>query len=102
MLHGTRVGPRILWPVIGREEHPAVDWHSIDTAPFGQDLQLSVIENGEVHALVFPCRRTEGGWLRGHTKQLVSIRPTHWRLWQSVAQGEPAGECGPIMWPAMN
>ena len=74
------------------EEHSAVDWQSIDTAPFGQDLQLSVIENGEVHALIFPCRRTEGGWLRGLTKQIVSIRPTHWRQWQAAPQQGP-GAC---------
>jgi hypothetical protein len=74
----------VLWHVIGERSTPKVDWQSIDTAPFGQDLQLSVIENGEVHALIFPCRRAEGGWLRGLTKQLVSIRPTHWRLWQAA------------------
>jgi len=67
-----------------------VDWQPIDTAPFGQDLQLSVIENGEVHALVFPCRRSEGGWLRGLTRQLISIRPTHWRHWQVTAERELA------------
>ena len=66
-----------------------MEWQPIDTAPFGEDLQLSVIENGEVHALVFPCRRTAGGWLRGLTRQLISIRPTHWRHWQAGAQPEP-------------
>jgi hypothetical protein len=77
-----------------REEHSAVDWQSIDTAPFGQDLQLSVIEDGEVHALVFPCRRTDGGWLRDLTKQMVSVRPTHWRAWQSALLREPALNAG--------
>ena len=57
-----------------------VDWQPIDSAPFGEDLQLSVIEDEEVHFLVFPCRRTKDGWLHGLTKKLVPIRPTHWRF----------------------
>jgi hypothetical protein len=38
----------------------AMDWQPIDPAPFDQCLELSVIEDSEVHALVFPCRRAEG------------------------------------------
>ena len=57
------------------------DWHPISTAPFNRDLQLSVIENGEAYALVFPCRRTANGWLTASTGRVVDVRPTHWRHW---------------------
>jgi hypothetical protein len=59
----------------------AIDWQPIDTAPFGEDLHLSVIENGEVHSLVFPCRRTKNGWLHSLTSNDVPVHPTHWRHW---------------------
>jgi hypothetical protein len=57
------------------------DWHPISTAPFDRDLQLSVIEQGEVHALAFPCQRTENGWRDTTTRKPVFVDPTHWREW---------------------
>jgi hypothetical protein len=33
------------------------DWKPIATAPVDADLELSVYDEGEYHALVFPCRR---------------------------------------------
>ena len=68
--------PRMVHP----GEYFVVDWQPIDSAPFGEDLQLSVIEGDEVHFLVFPCRRTTEGWLHGLTNKPVPVRPTHWRL----------------------
>jgi hypothetical protein len=56
-------------------------WHQISTAPFDRDLQLSVIEGDDVHALVFPCRRSSKGWINSNTKEIVHLRPTHWREW---------------------
>src|SRR5690242_6817525 len=41
----------------------AMGWQAIDTAPYGSELRLSIIEKGEVHALAFPCWRTGDGWL---------------------------------------
>jgi hypothetical protein len=61
------------------------DWHPISSAPFEQDLELSVIELSEVHALVFPCRRTPRGWINAATKSTVSVTPTHWRPWPREA-----------------
>lgn len=58
-----------------------MDWQPINSALFGQELQISVIENGEVHSLVFPCRRAINGWLHGRTGEPVQVRPTHWRPW---------------------
>jgi hypothetical protein len=57
------------------------DWRPIATAPIGQDLQLSVIEDGEVHALVFPCRKVVAGWRSMATGAVISLDPTHWRPW---------------------
>lgn len=57
------------------------DWHTISNAPFDRDLHLSVIEKGEVYALVFPCRRTADGWNDCATGEPVRIDPTHWRDW---------------------
>jgi hypothetical protein len=58
------------------------DWHPIAKAPFDRDLHLSVIEDDEVHALCFPCRRTRHGWKHGATGEHLPIDPTHWREWQ--------------------
>ena len=60
-----------------------LDWEPIATAPFDQELQLSVIEYGEVHALVFPCRLTQAGWIHAETGRPVFVDPTHWRLWSA-------------------
>jgi hypothetical protein len=56
-------------------------WHEITTAPFDRDLQLSVIEGDDVHALVFACQRSLNGWINSKTKEIVLLRPTHWREW---------------------
>jgi hypothetical protein len=58
-----------------------LDWQSISTTPFDRDLELSVIEKGEVHILIFPCRRTQVGWVNSKTGKSVLVDPTHWRLW---------------------
>ena len=60
------------------------NWQPIHSAPFGQDLQLSVIE-GEVHSLAFPCRQTAGGWMNRSGKK-VDINPSHWRDWREAEQ----------------
>jgi hypothetical protein len=62
------------------------DWRLIATAPPDRDLELSVIETGEVHALVFPCRRAAKGWINASTKSSVVVDPTHWRPWSSTAR----------------
>jgi len=57
------------------------EWQPIATAPFDRELELSVIESGEVHALAFPCRRTAGGWTHATTGKPVLVDPSHWREW---------------------
>lgn len=56
-------------------------WNPIATAPFDRDLQLSVIERDEVHALAFACRREPRGWINALTRTPVVVDPTHWRQW---------------------
>ena len=56
-------------------------WLPISSAPSDRDLELSVIDREEVHALVFPCRKDDGGWIDASTKKRIDVRPTHWRLW---------------------
>ena len=56
------------------------EWHPTAFAPFDRDIQVSVIEKSEVHALVVSCRRTQSGWVRSTGEQLF-IDPTHWREW---------------------
>jgi len=57
-------------------------WLPISVAPFDCELELAVIED-EVHALVFPCLRLMGGWVKAATKERVEVHPTHWRRWGS-------------------
>ena len=56
-------------------------WHKIANAPFDRDLELAVIDEDGVHAIVFPCRRILGGWVKVQTKRQVELQPTHWRDW---------------------
>jgi hypothetical protein len=67
-----------------QQKHEAV-WQPIATAPFDRDLRLAVIDQqGEAHALVFPCRRILGGWLKAETKAHIDVDPTHWREWSET------------------
>jgi hypothetical protein len=56
------------------------NWQPIVSAPFDRDLQLGVIEEDEVHALVIPCRRTAVGWVN-RAGERVDVSPSHWRGW---------------------
>jgi hypothetical protein len=56
-------------------------WQPITSAPYGSDLELSVIEREVTHVLAFPCRRDSYGWIDAATQRRVEVRPTHWRPW---------------------
>ena len=58
-------------------------WQPASTAPFDRDLELAVIDPAGPHALVFPCRRILGGWIKTETKQRIALDPTHWREWRA-------------------
>lgn len=58
------------------------EWQRAFCAPFDDDLELAVIDANGAHALVFPCRRILGGWIKAQTKQRIEVYPTHWRKWR--------------------
>jgi hypothetical protein len=58
-----------------------MNWKPINTAPFGPDVELAVIDDDGEHALAFPCQRFVGGWMNAKTKKELSVLPTHWRIW---------------------
>jgi hypothetical protein len=64
-----------------------IDWQPIDSAPFGHDLELAVIDSDGPHALAFACRRAAGGWMGVQTKRQIDVRPTHWRQWIEMRVG---------------
>lgn len=75
-------------PYLGFDQTVAM-WNPVASAPFGQDLQLAVIDQDGVHALVFACQRERGGgWRNVVTGAPVDIRPTHWRLWDFELVGD--------------
>lgn len=58
-------------------------WKISSTAPCDRPLELAVIENGETHALIFPCRRGLDGWVNAETNELLArLKPSHWREWR--------------------
>lgn len=55
-------------------------WHDIATAPLARELELAVIDT-DVRSLMFPCFRTESGWINASTNKPIDVSPTHWRWW---------------------
>jgi hypothetical protein len=66
-----------------------MEWQPISTAPFDRDLELAVRDGGELHVLVFPCRRILGGWIKAATKERICVGPTHWRHWSDPTPSAP-------------
>jgi hypothetical protein len=62
-----------------------MDLKPISIAPFDRDLELAVIDRDGPHALVFPCRRILGGWIKVESKEQIDVRPPHWREWAKEA-----------------
>lgn len=60
-------------------------WEGIESAPYGHELELAVMEDGVAHALVFPCRRGPSGWKHAETGAVIKVEPTHWRHWRLPA-----------------
>jgi hypothetical protein len=64
-------------------------WWPISAAPFDRDLELAARDGGELHVLIFPCRRILGGWLRAATKERICVNPTLWRRWLDPTSSVP-------------
>jgi len=56
-------------------------WERISNAPFDRDLEIAVIDEDGLHALVFACRRILDGWAKAETRERLDVHPTHWREW---------------------
>ncbi len=61
-------------------------WNTIAHAPEHLLLRLAVIEAGEEHVLIFPCRLENGQWINPSTGAAVAIHPTHWQDWAPSAR----------------
>jgi len=60
-----------------------LEWKPIATAPGYVELELSIYDKGEYHALVFPCQRDGSGWLDVRANRHFLFKPTHWRMWKN-------------------
>jgi hypothetical protein len=56
-------------------------WLPVSIAPSDADLEVCVMDNRGIHALVFPCRKLGTEWVDASTKKRIDIQPTHWRKW---------------------
>ena len=62
--------------------HPLPDkWLLVSIAPSDADLEVCVMDQHGIHALVFPVRKNGNDWVDASTKKGVDIQPTHWRKW---------------------
>jgi hypothetical protein len=59
--------------------------HEMSAAPFNRDLELAIIDARGEHAILFPCRRVVGGWIKADTERRIKLFPTHWREWSKEA-----------------
>lgn len=54
-------------------------WRDIETAPFGRELELAIID-GEMRAVGGFCLRHGDDWLDAETLKPVKATATHWRF----------------------
>ena len=65
-------------------------WRQISTAPYNQELELRITENGETVTLEFPCLRTnEDAWINVDLGSEIKVQPVYWRMWQGEKSPEP-------------
>lgn len=58
-------------------------WETILNAPFFRMLELAVLDEEGMHALIFPCERTLDGWRHAVSRSPIDVNPTHWRYWNA-------------------
>ena len=65
-------------------------WHPISTAPYNQEFELRIKENGEIASLEFPCLHTnEEAWINVDLGTEIKIQPVEWRVWRGEKSPEP-------------
>jgi len=70
--------------------HHASQWHPASTAPYNQDLELRIAEDGTTSTLPFPCRHTnEEEWINVDLGVPLQIHPVEWRAWQRAKSPRP-------------
>jgi hypothetical protein len=57
-------------------------WQPVSSVPLERDIEVAVVEGGDIHALVVCCRRVPDGWINAATGRRIDVNPTHWRKWQ--------------------
>jgi hypothetical protein len=64
-------------------------WHPISTAPYNQELELRITDNGQIVTLQFPCLRTnEEAWINVDLGTQIRIEPVEWRAWHHKKSAE--------------
>ena len=72
------------------ERQHLLHWHSASTAPYNQDLELRVIEDGVTAPLPFPCRHINADeWINVDLGVPLQICPVEWRAWQHGQSPHP-------------
>jgi hypothetical protein len=72
------------------EHHHLARWHPASTAPYNQDLELRVSEDGTITVMPFPCRHTnEDEWINVDLGVPLQIQPVEWRAWQQSKSPHP-------------
>jgi hypothetical protein len=56
-------------------------WLPVAIAPSNADLEVCVLDERGLHAVVFPVHKRRTGWVDAVTKKRIDIAPTHWRRW---------------------
>ena len=57
------------------------EWLPVSIAPSDIDLEVGVMDKGDVYALVFPVCKSGTYWVDASTKKYIDVAPTHWRTW---------------------
>jgi hypothetical protein len=70
-----------------RSAHTAFEqvsrWRPVSTAPYNQDLELRVTEDGSLATMPFPCRHTnKDEWINVDLGVPLKIQPVEWRVWR--------------------
>jgi hypothetical protein len=60
-------------------------WLPVSIAPSDADLEVCILNEQGLHALVFPVRKRGADWVDASTKKRIDIQPTHWRTWTDRA-----------------
>ena len=57
-------------------------WRAISTVPYNQELELRIVENGQIVTLEFPCLKTNAdAWINVDLGTEIKIQPVEWRVW---------------------